>query len=141
LKFNSNQLVAAKVYNNTFYNCGAGDSFDGAIDNDWTELDSSMVTIVNNIVWAGSGVPFLGGSGNGFKSGVFSNDLWYGASGPPPDAHAVKSNPEFVSPGSNFELAAGSPAKKAGSDTVLSVVTTNYALDPVTSSNVDIGAY
>ena len=141
LRFNSTNLVAAQVFNNTFYDCGGGDTYDGAIDNDSNELDAAAVTLTNNIVWAATGTPYAGGSGDGFgATGVFTDNLWYNASSPPPGAGAVSAYPLFVAAGSDFHLGSGSPAVGAGSTSVASRVTSNFDLSPLAAS-FDIGAY
>lgn len=143
LRFNDfGTLSGAQIFNNTFYNCGAGSSYDGAIDSDGDLLAASAVTIVNTIVWPASGIPYTGGSGNGFGTGVFANDLWFGSSGAPSGPGALTANPGFVAAGSNFELAAGSPALAAGLTSVLGTVTSDFDLGPLAAgSNVDVGAY
>jgi hypothetical protein len=139
LRFNvSGTLSGAKIFNNTFYNCGKGDAFDGAIDSDWALIATTDVTIVNNIVWAATGVPYTGGSGNGFASGVFVNNLWYNATGAPTGSGNVSANPGFVMAGSDFHLGSGSPAAGVGSSSVSGLVTTNYDLAAWAG---DIGAY
>jgi hypothetical protein len=134
-------LVGAQVYNNTFYACGMGDAYDGAIDSDGALLPDTAVTIVNTIVWPASGVPYTGGSGNGFGSGVFLNDLWNGAANAPTGSGNVSGDPAFVAGGSDFHLSAGSPAKGAGSSSVAGLVTTNFDLVPWGAGPYDIGAY
>ncbi|MHB8417393.1 MAG: hypothetical protein ACYDCL_04920 [Myxococcales bacterium] len=141
LRFNdSGSLRGAEIFNNTFFGCGAGDAYDGAIDSDGNQLGPSQVTLVNNIFWPASGIPYTGGSGNGFGAGAFVNDLWYGSTGQPADAAAITANPEFVAPGSDFHLAGGSPAAGAGSASVSSLVTTNFESTPE-AAPFDVGAY
>jgi hypothetical protein len=142
LRFNvSGTLTGAKFFNNTFYNCGKGDAFDGAIDSDWALISPADATIVNNIVWAATGVPYTGGSGNGFATGVFVSNLWYNATGAPTGSGNVSANPSFVAAGSDFHLGTGSPAVGVGSSSVSGLVTNNYDLAPSSGKPYDIGAY
>jgi len=141
LRFNdSGSLQGAQIFNNTFYGCGAGSAYDGAIDSDGDQLGPSQVTLVNDIVWPASGIPYAGGSGNGFAAGACVNDLWYGSTGQPADAAAITANPQFVAPGSDFHLASGSPAAGAGSGSVSALVTTNFDVAPE-AAPFDVGAY
>ncbi len=86
-------LAGAQIFNNTFYNCGMGDTFDGAIDSDGDAITTSSASIVNNIVWPASGVPYTGGSGNGFATGVFVKNLWNGATSAPTGSGNVSKDP------------------------------------------------
>ena len=119
--------MGAQIFNNTFYNCGMGDSFDGAIDNDGSEVTAAAATIVNNIVWP--------------ASGVLVSNLWNGASNAPTGDGNVSGDPSFVAAGSNFALMTGSPAKGTGSSVVSGLVTTNYDLVPWGGGPYDIGAF
>ena len=136
----SGTLSGAKFFDNTFYDCGSGDSFDGAVDNDSDAITPSMATLVNTIVWPGAGVPYTGGSGSGFASGVFQSDLFYNATSAPSGAGNVSGNPDFVS-ATDLHLASGSPAKGAGSSSVSSLVVNDYDLVPWGAGPYDIGAY
>ena len=142
MRFNSTDLVGAQVFNNTFYNCSQGGSAGGhgAIDNDWAELDTQHVTLVNNIVVPASGSDYTGGSGNGWGDGVFVSNLYFNGSTPPTDASAVTASPMFEFAGQDYHLASGSPAIGAGSSTASSLVTDNFELTPWTGA-LDIGAY
>jgi hypothetical protein len=140
MRFNSLDLVGAQVFNNTFYDCNQAGNGDGAVDNDWAELGTSAVALVNNIIVPASGSDYTGGSGDGFADGVFVSNLYDQGSTPPNDASAVNASPQFVSAGSDFHLAAGSPAIGAGSSTVSSTVTNNFELTPW-SGAYDLGAY
>ena len=99
-----------------------------------------MATVVNTIVWAGTGVPYTGGSGNGFAAGVFQSDLFYDAGDAPGGQGNVSGNPDFVS-ATDLHLASGSPAKGAGSSSVSSLVVNDYDLVPWGAGPYDIGAY
>ena len=141
LRFNDQgTLQGAEVWNNTFFGCGLGSSYDGAIDSDGAQLGPSQLTVVNDVVWPASGTPYTGGSGNGFADGVFRNDLWYGSTGQPSDPAAIAANPGFVDAGADFHLAPGSPARGAGASSVAGLVTTDYDLAPE-SAPYDVGAY
>ena len=140
MRFNSLDLVGAQVFNNTFYNCNQAGNGDGAVDNDWSELDTSAVTLVNNIIIPASGSDYTGGSGDGFGDGVFVSNVYDQGSTTPNDASAVNASPQFENPGTDFHLGNGSPAMGAGSSTVSATVTNNFELTPWTGA-YDIGAY
>ena len=142
LRFNTNTLQDAKIYNNTFFNCG---STYGAVDNDWT-LSSKSLDMENNIFYAGSGQPYTGGSvGMGGNIGTVTNNLFFNGTGSTSwDANPVLADPLFVSASTtapDLHLQSGSPAIGAGSTAVAPIVTTDYALTPRSPTSIDIGAY
>lgn len=146
LRFNTDTLHDAQIYNNTFYNCTTNSNY-GVVSNDWN-LPSDALDMENNIFYASNGGKYSGGA-NGMSSGVgtITNNLFYnGIDGDSWDSHPVTGDPLFVSLGTStaapdFHLQAGSPAIGAGSTAVSSVVTTDYDLTPRDSTSIDIGAY
>ncbi len=141
LRFNSLDLTGAQVFNNTFYHCNTSGNGDGAVDNDWNELATSQLSIVNNIVIPATGSDYWGGSGDGFADGIFVNNLYFNGTTPPTDASAVNGDPNFENAGTDFHLGAGSPALGTGSQSASSLVTNNFDLTPWTGLPLDIGAY
>jgi hypothetical protein len=142
LRFNTNTLKDAKIYNNTFYNCSSRAGY-GVVNNDWN-FPSNALDMENNILYANSGGSYSGGS-VGMTSGIgtVTNNLFYnGSSGDGWDSHPVLGNPMFVSTTSpDLLLQTGSAAIGAGSTAVAPVVTTDYNLTPRSSASIDIGAY
>jgi hypothetical protein len=144
LRFNTNTLAGAKIYNNTFYNCSSHSGY-GVVNNDWS-LPSNAVDMENNIIDANTGEAYSGGS-VGMSSGIgtVTNNLFYGGSGGDGwDSHPVLGNPTFVSVATgsvDLHLQTGSAAIGAGSTTVAPIVTTDYDLKPRPSGTMDIGAY
>jgi hypothetical protein len=147
-----------KLYNNTFYNVGrSGNGVSGAAFTNDTFAPvpaAVMFDVRNNIIWANAQAGYNTGccvNGDfGGGAATFSNNLWFGAGAAPSfDVNPKSGNPKFVVTGSNFRLAAGSPAIDAGSGVVASIVTDDFQL--ATSSLVrtlrpqgagyDIGAY
>lgn len=142
LRFNTNTLQDAKLYNNTFFNCG---STYGVINNDWT-LSAQSLDMENNIFYAGSGQPYDGGSvGMGGNIGTITNNLFFNGVGSVTwDSNPIITNPLFVSTNINspdLHLQSGSGAIGVGSSSVNSVVNNDYDLTPRSTSNFDIGAY
>jgi hypothetical protein len=145
LRFNTVNLSAAKIYNNTFQNCVSRSGY-GVVNNDWN-LSSSALDMENNIIYANAGGSYSGGSvGMSKGDGTITNNLFYNASSGDDtwDSHPVVGNPLFVNlvlslP--DLHLLVGSPAIGAGSTAVASVVTTDYDLHPRSSTSIDIGAY
>jgi hypothetical protein len=147
LRFNSTELVGAKVYNNTFYNSlikagQSGSGYNAVVANSAGNLTSSKVDIRNNIIWAhDTSVDYFGGS---FDDAVASNNLFYNGSGGGFGSNAVTGNPLFVANGSNFSLQASSPAINHGTvSNVSTTVTNDYAITTSRpqGSAYDIGAY
>jgi hypothetical protein len=141
LRFNTNTLSAAKVYNNTFFNCvTSGNSSYGVVNNDWN-LPSNALDMQNNILYA-SGAYTGGSVGMSTGIGTLTHNLFYNGTDPTDwDAHPITANPQFLSTSTpDLHLSPSSPAIGAGSTTVSSTVTTDYDLKP-RSSSIDIGAY
>jgi hypothetical protein len=144
LRFNTNTLSGAKIFNNTFYNTNqAGSSNYGALTNDWN-LPAGSMDVENNIFHVATGTPYNSGSVSVFASaGTFARNLWFNGTGSTAiDATGVKANPLFVAAGSNFHLQAASPAIGAGSHTaaVTSVVSSDFEFKSRSTSVMDIGA-
>ena len=142
LRFNTNTLNDAKIYNNTFYNCSTHAGY-GVVSNDWT-LPSNALDMENNIFYASNGGTYAGGSlGMAGNIGIVTNNLFYnGSDGDGWDSHPISGDPLFVSTTTpDFHLQSGSPAIGAGSTAVASVVTTDYDLKARSSTSIDIGAY
>ncbi len=144
LRFNTDTLQDARIYNNSFYDCSTHSGY-GVVVNDWN-LPSNALDMENNVFYAANNGTYNGGA-TGMTTGVGTvmHNLFYGGvDGDSWDAHPVTGNPLFISLSlttPNFEPQAGSPAIGAGSTAVASVVTTDYLLNPRSSSSVDIGAY
>ncbi len=142
LRFNTDTLQDAKVYNNTFYNCSTHGGY-GVVVNDWS-IPSNGLDMENNIFYAANGGTYSGGA-NGMTTGlgtVTHNFFYGGVDGDSWDAAPVSGNPLVLSLTTpDFHLQAGSPAIGAGSTAVASVVTTDYELNPRSSTSIDIGAY
>jgi hypothetical protein len=142
LRFNTNTLKGAKIYNNTFFNCSTKSGY-GVVNNDWN-FPSTALDMENNIFYATTGGTYSGGSnGMGTGFGTITNNLFYNGSDRDTwDSHPIAANPDFVSTTTpDFDLTPGSPAIGAGSTAVSSVVTTDYNLNPRSASSVDVGAY
>ena len=145
LRFNTTDLVGAKVWSNTFYATslhGASD-FYGAVSNDWG-LPAGAVDFTDNIFFPAPGTNYVGGSVGFFADGkaTWSTDLWFGGhDGVPSFASAPKTgDPTFVAAGSDYHLAPGSAAAGTGSAAVSSLVKVD--LDGrARTSPWDIGAY
>jgi hypothetical protein len=109
----------------------------GALTND-TNAQAGQVDIRNNIFWPHPGSGYNRGMGNvdfAGAIGTISHNLWYGGSGSNPaatfSADSAEVDPHFVSvtPGNeNFHLQPGSPAFRAGTDRVASLVTSDLEL-------------
>jgi hypothetical protein len=114
LRSSGSPTVAARVYNNTFYDCGSRvDSDSGGIAGDIPiEVDNNVV------VSAKAGEPyFTQALGCGTAAGA-KND-WFGAGAPPCASKITASisvDPQFVSTGATVDLhlSAQSPAVGAG---------------------------
>ena len=143
LRFNTVDLSGAKVWSNTFYNTsitGIKNAY-GAVSNDWS-LPAGSVSFYNNIFYTDSGKTNLGGDG-GFSGaeGTWSNNLFFNGSDAVPAfaINSVKADPKFVSNGSDFHLATGSPAIGTGSSTTSTLVKDD-AYGTARKAAVDIGA-
>jgi hypothetical protein len=144
LRFNTVSLKGAKIYNNTFYSCSSHGGY-GVITNDWN-LPSGALDMENNIFYASTGGSYSGGSvGMSGGLGTVTNNLFFnGNDGEGWDSHPVSGNPLFLVltiTAPDLHLQTGSPAIGAGSTAVASVVTSDYDLNPRSSTSIDIGAY
>ncbi len=134
IRFVSNYLVA-DVYNNTLAEC--------AVDND---LESGAfrfqgavsVTLRNNIV---TGKYFVN-MGSMPQTLASSNNLWFGAGGPPSwDTGAISVDPLFADAAHrNYHLTSTSPAIGAGVSTVNGIVSDDFDGNPRAPA-YDVGAY
>jgi len=145
MRFNTTTLSGAKIYNNTFANCSTRSGY-GVVNNDWN-FPANALDMENNILYANAGGSYSGGSvGMGSGDGTITHNLFFNGSAGDDnwDSHPVVADPLFVglslSP-PDLRLQAGSPAIGAGSTAVASVVTTDYLLNPRSSTSIDIGAY
>lgn len=144
IRFNTNSLHGAKIFNNTFYNTNlARGSQYGAITNDWN-FPSDALDIQNNIFYVVSGTPYNSGS-NGVPKGVgtIARNLWFNGSGSTAfDSAPILADPQFVAPGTDFHLRAGSPAIGVGlrPSAVTSLVTHDFDLK-ARGSLLDLGAF
>lgn len=150
LRFNSDALSGAKVYNNTFYDTDRLDVCSGvraALQND-SAWAAGAAQIVNNIFVAGKPCRYLTGGTMGVDvvAAAMSNNLWYSGQGDTPGSGNVLADPRFANTGSGAEdlhLLVASPARNAGSSSVASVVTDDYDIStrrPLQAA-YDIGAY
>lgn len=146
LRFNTNTLHGAKIYNNTFFNADtSGSSNYGAITNDWN-LPSDALDMQNNIVWPASGMAYTDGSvGIAAGIGTINKNLWFGGIGGYTfDAHPVTGNPLFISVSSaDFYLQPSSAAIDVGSSAVSTLLSNDFDIivpRPV-GSGIDIGAH
>jgi len=143
IRFNTTLLSGAKIYNNTFYATNLnGNTAYGLLTNDWN-LAVGAARLENNIFWPANNMAYTGGVvGLAVLIGTASNNIFYGGSGSTVGGSLITANPTFVSAsGDDFHLAAGSPAIGAGATDVTSLVTTDYDLNPRSSSSIGIGAY
>lgn len=144
VRFNTTDLSACKIFNNTFYNTvTSGRSSYGILTNDWG-LSANALAVENNIFWPSAGIPYTGGSvGLDGGEGKYFKNLWYGGNGSVAfDPGAVSANPSFVSAGSDFHLQKGSPAIDSGCADVASVVAADCDLAArPQGAGYDLGAY
>ncbi|MGH7329884.1 MAG: right-handed parallel beta-helix repeat-containing protein, partial [Polyangiaceae bacterium] len=119
LRFNTTTLAGAKIYNNTFADDDTSkDESSAALMSDWN-LAAGALDVKNNIFVATTGTALTGGSvGISASVGTFANNVWFGDAAPSFDSTAVVSDPNFVTPGSDFHLQSGSPAAGSGSSAV-----------------------
>jgi hypothetical protein len=146
LRFNTNTLHAARIWNNTFAATNKnGNTVNGVITNDW-DFPADALDLENNIFSpASSAIPYQGGS-VGVSTGIgnVSHNLYFGGAGSTSfDAAPVAGDPLFETPGSDYHLRAGSPAIDAGSAAASVLVTTDYDVLTVRpqGAGFDIGAY
>jgi hypothetical protein len=144
-------IQGLKVFNNVFYKTGmvGNTPSSGALTNEMN-VKANQMEIRNNIVWPKSGSAYSSGSFSA-SNGIYSNNLWYGASGAPSFSSASLSvDPQLVDPDfGDFHLKATSPAIDAGSSAVATLVKDDF--DAATStrsqtlrpqgSAIDIGAF
>jgi len=100
------------VVNNTTYQ-GAN----GEIE---LQYNCDGITIKNNVLYAGSGQPYVSNGGGNNTNVTVANNIYFGASnsspGPYPDARARFVDPRLVGPYADLHVQAGSPAIDAGID-------------------------
>ena len=150
VRMNSDSMRGLKLYNNTFYNTNTSKNpAQGSMTND-TNAAPNQVDIRNNIFWASAGSLFNSGCCNAdFTGGIgtITNNLWFRQPVlelPAFDTTAYFGNPNFVVPGTDFHLNAGSPAIDAGSSAVSAVVTSDFDGLPASRPKgvgYDIGAF
>ena len=117
LRFNTNTLRGARIFNNTFYGSDTnGNDYDGIITNDWWFPKNALTMRDNIFVLTSSRIPYSGGSvGMYAGAGIITHNLYWGGRGTPNfDRAPIIGDPRFVRPGSNFHLRTGSPAIGAG---------------------------
>ena len=145
LRFNTIDLIGAKIYNNTFYNTNViNNAATGALMNDWN-FSPGALDLRNNIF-----VPVTGAyyQGTFAGAGTISNNLWFNGTGTNPavtySASSLQADPLFVSvSGRNLRLATGSLAINAGTSAVSSIVVNDadvIVARPI-GAGYDIGAY
>ena len=146
LRFNTNTLHGAKIWNNTFAGTNKnGNASYGVITNDWV-FPADALNLQNNIFLpTTSAIPYQGGSvGLSPGIGTVTHNLYYGGAGIASfDSAPVSGDPKFKAPASDFHLSLGSKAIDTGSAAVSSLVAVDY--DVLTSrplgNGFDIGAY
>ncbi len=150
LRFKTDTLHDARIYNNTFYDCSTRMGY-GVIVNDG-KLPSDALDMENNIFYAsnrgivsahGRGLYGSGDIGMTTGIGTVTHNLFYnGSDGTGWDSQPVTGDPRFVSlDAPDFHLRPGSPAIGAGSRAVAAVVGTDYDTKTRSATSVDIGAY
>lgn len=142
LRFNTNTLHGARIYNNTFVDCGGVPRY-GVITNDWV-FPRDALDFEDNILYAKAGGNYAGGTvGMYGPIGRISHNLFYNGRGKPDwDSQPIIGNPEFVSlTRHDFRLRPNSPALNAGSTKPESIVTTDFDLIPRNSDSMTVGAY
>lgn len=120
LRFNSDNLSGAQVYNNTFYGTDLANVFSSvrsALQNDGI-LSAGSVTIRNNIFVPGNSSRVYEGGNFGFSAvaATMSHNLWYNGSDVVSGTNNQTGNPLFISTASGSEdlhLQSSSPAKDA----------------------------
>ena len=137
---NSVDLQAARVWNNTFYDCNTANNF-GAIWNDVKNPQKPIsLNFKNNIVCPSKPSQKYAGGETGFVvDGVHatgSNNLWCGANDRASTSFAANSifaDPGFANAGANpdFHLLMTSPAMSSGDLSIMPKVTSNYDLVPI----------
>lgn len=115
LRFDTDTLQDARIYNNTFYDCSAHASY-GVVVND-RKLPADALEMRNNILYANDGGRYSGGDVGMYKGiGTVSHNLFYnGVDSDDWDADPVTGDPLFVSlVPPDFHLRPGSPARGLG---------------------------
>jgi hypothetical protein len=156
IRFNSDLLSGAKIFNNTFYLSDTLNAFSNVrpmLSNDGN-ITANAMDIRNNIFVPGnSSRVFEGGNiGFGAVASKVSNNLYFNGADSVSGANHISADPLFLSitPGvENLRLKAGSPAIDKGSSTVSGLVKDDF--DTATSTLVrtlrplaiafDIGAF
>lgn len=126
----------ALVYNNTFYNNGAGGA--GGSGQAAVAMNSGPVkpVITNNIIYANSGEAYFDVS-----TVTCSNNLFFGAGAAPSGCtSSLAVDPKFTANFTNFHPQSGSPAIDAGSGSACAATDKDGILRPQGSA-CDIGAY
>ncbi len=153
---NSINLQDARIWNNTFYNCNTDSAYpeSAAIMND-VKNTATPITIDfrNNIIWpAHSSGRYAGGEAGFNAAGVRftgSKNLWYGGNdseSAAPGSENLLANPRFANlegKPPNFHLQSASPALLSGDVASLSLVISNYDLDPISlaATAINRGAF
>ena len=142
LRFNTNTLHGARIYNNTFVDCGGVPRY-GVVTNDWV-FPRDALDMENNIIFADSGGSYAGGTvGMYGKIGRITHNLFYNGRGTPDwDSHPIMGDPRFISLANHdFRLRSDSAAIDAASAATESVVTSDFDFLPRASGAMTVGAY
>lgn len=142
LRFNTNTLHGARIYNNTFVDCGGVPRY-GVVTNDWV-FPHDALDMENNIIFADSGGSYAGGTvGMYGKIGRITHNLFYNGHGTPDwDSHPIMGDPRFISLANHdFRLRSDSAAIDAASAATESVVTSDFDFLPRASGAMTVGAY
>jgi hypothetical protein len=150
IRFNSDLLNDAKIFNNTFYISDTLNAFSNVrpmLSNDGN-ITANAMDIRNNIFVPGnSNRVFEGGNvGFGAVASKISNNLYFNGADAASGTNHINTDPLFVSttPGAeNLRLKAGSTAVDKGTASVSSVVTNDYDTTTLRprGSGYDIGAF
>jgi hypothetical protein len=143
----TNNMSTIKIYNNTFY--GYSDP-SPAISSESKGLlaisnfSRGSLEWINNIAVDTNNYPFVSRDSDSITPKVHSNNLWhssYGQRAPSWDTAPITSNPLFVNAAAgDFRLQDTSPAIKAGTTSVNSVVKRDFLGSLRSSVSFDIGA-
>jgi hypothetical protein len=150
LRLQDDTMKGMKLFNNTFYNTNTSKNpAQGVLTND-TNAAPNQLEVRNNIFWASPGTAYASGCCNSDFSGavgVISNNLWFqnpAVAAPSFDTVPISGDPLFVAAGTDFHLAASSPAIDSGSAAVSSVVSNDFDLvtgNRPKGAGFDIGAF
>jgi hypothetical protein len=150
IRFNSDLLSGAKIFNNTFYTSDTLNAFSNVrpmLSNDGN-ISSNAMDIRNNIFVPGhSSRVFEGGNvGFGAVAGKISNNLYFNGADAVSGSNHTSADPLFMTVtngAENLRLKAGSPAADKGVASVSSLVINDF--DAATlrprGSGYDIGAF